>query len=291
VASNGTSGVSAWLGDGGGSWEYVSSGLPTTGSFLGVAIGDVDNDGDGDIAAAGDNNWGYNVFIGNNGRDWTEQSQGLASTVTAVGVELEDINNDDNLDFITNAMTDEIRVYTGNGGQGGTMSWTDESTGLTDAEGLFCQIGVADVDGDGYKDLLHVDSHGTGIYLYTSSDCDSECTWTRWETDLPTQGDYSGAWISDLDRDGDNDLVVSEIGNSKGVEVYLADANFGPLPPIANASGDVEVYSGRTVQLSGSGSHSPVGFIDAYDWNLTQKPDGSQATLSDETIVDPKRMR
>jgi len=48
-------GIRLWKGNGGSSWIEESSGLPTTGKFIGVDAGDIDNDGYLDIVGVGEN--------------------------------------------------------------------------------------------------------------------------------------------------------------------------------------------------------------------------------------------
>lgn len=61
--------------------------------------------------------------------------------------------------------------------------------------------------------------------------------------------------------------------------------------PIADAGGPyLHVYGwlGNTETLDGSGSLDPDGSpIDAYDWTLVSRPDGSAAALVDPTTVNP----
>jgi hypothetical protein len=58
--------------------------------------------------------------------------------------------------------------------------------------------------------------------------------------------------------------------------------------PIASASSDQTApLVGTTVVLDGSGSTDPDGDRLTYQWELTQVPSGSQASLSDKTAVRP----
>lgn len=65
AAGFGDTGVQLWQGNGGSSWVEVTSavGLPTTGKAIGVAAGDIDNDGYLDVAAVGE---GFGVHVWRN---------------------------------------------------------------------------------------------------------------------------------------------------------------------------------------------------------------------------------
>lgn len=58
-------------------------------------------------------------------------------------------------------------------------------------------------------------------------------------------------------------------------------------PPVANAGPDQTVTIGSTVQLDGGKSSDPDGDRLSYSWRFLNLPTGSQARLSDPTIVNP----
>ncbi|MEK6476867.1 PKD domain-containing protein [Catalinimonas sp. 4WD22] len=51
-------------------------------------------------------------------------------------------------------------------------------------------------------------------------------------------------------------------------------------PPIADAGDDIEVTVGSAAALDGSGSSDPDGDALSYSWSISQRPDGSNASLS-----------
>ncbi|MCR4321626.1 MAG: PKD domain-containing protein, partial [Candidatus Brocadiaceae bacterium] len=98
--------------------------------------------------------------------------------------------------------------------------------------------------------------------------------------DMPVQARYVRVWQV-------NSLVhaTTEYPALAEVEVYGETAQNSA--PVANAGADQTVYVGNTVTLDGSGSTDVDGDLLTYSWAFTTKPDGSTATLSGTTTVNP----
>lgn len=80
-------------------------------------------------------------------------------------------------------------------------------------------------------------------------------------------------------------VVVFTAKDSLGQEASAAiQVNALLAVPIANAGADISVALGGVVNLDGSGS---TGTITSYSWNILSTPAGSNATLSDNSIVNP----
>ena len=93
-----------------------------------------------------------------------------------------------------------------------------------------------------------------------------------------------------------------ELFNNVGVKVKTTESfNFGDLSkcggdivppsnhePVANAGDDKKnISKGAEVHLSGNASYDVDGDTLSYLWSFVSKPNGSSATLSDATIVNP----
>jgi len=127
-----------------------------------------------------------------------------------------------------------------------------------------------------------------------SSDVDGDLLTFNWS--LISIPDGSTAIISDpaavtpvLEVDGPGSYVVQLIVNDGTVDsgpdtVTVTTENSSP---IADAGPAQTVFVNGTVQLDGSSSSDADGDLLTFMWSFTSRPDGSTATLSDSTLVNP----
>jgi hypothetical protein len=81
---------------------------------------------------------------------------------------------------------------------------------------------------------------------------------------------------------------LTSVGFWSGTQVPAIEAALAAnTAPTANAGPDQEVATGVEVELDGSGSSDINGDTLTYAWTLTSVPEGSTATLTGATTVDP----
>ncbi len=221
-----TPGIYVFKGDGDGGFTDVSasSNLPTQGKWRGVAVDDVNGDGNIDLAATSGygSSYGIHVYTGDGTGTFTDNSVGLPGNEnTDSSVIFSDFNNDGDLDVATGGYPG-VSVYLGNGGSGGAMSWSESSSGLPSER--FTGVKAADVDNDGSMDLV-ISSYdaGSGVGLRAYRNVNNAASWSSASTGLPTEGEYIELSAADFDEDGNIDLITGGVLSYGGIRVYYGD--------------------------------------------------------------------
>ena len=301
TSTGGDGGIRVYYGSGSDpiTWTSNSVGLPTSGEYSGIDVGDLNDNDLKDIATVGYGAGGLHIYTQNDGGNgWTDRSSTLpdnAKSGRMISVAISDLNNDGDMDIIYGKSDNGgLLVLLGNGGgsPGGTdFVWVEADDALPSSAqgGRFGQIQLADIDKDGDLDLLAAKSNsGLRLYLGNGSEEPGDHVAFTEVTGkgLPTSGTFYGATYLDLDDDDDLDVAGATWG--RGVEVYGTSLDSDDLKPVADAGGDQELLTGEEVELDGSGSFDPEdGGVSSFEWT----PDAGNpedVTLSDSSAERPE---
>ncbi|WP_210513857.1 FG-GAP-like repeat-containing protein [Hymenobacter terricola] len=220
VGNNNDNTVSVRINSGLNSGAFVTPATGATVSIaafpLGMAIGDVDGDGDLDFFTASyGGGTGNTVSLRlNNGNGvfsapavGAEITVGIAPVQVAVG----DVDADGDLDMVTcNYYSNTISVRLNNGSGTFLTPAANAEVGVgTNPE----HVALADVNGDGYLDLLSADqnSNGVSIRLNNGSGVFAAPA-TNAQVSVGSQP--SGLAVGDLDGDGDMDFATGNYGSA-----------------------------------------------------------------------------
>jgi len=190
-----------------------------------VAAGDIDLDGDIDIAASSGGK-GVQVLL-NEGEGRSFRRLTLATgTYEDTGIALGDVNHDRRLDVIVSNHPGETpRLFLCNASGEARFSEAYQDA-LKMPAAIGYRIAVADLDGDGRNDLAIGTSHGLRLFLGNGCRGD-ESTWWR-PLRLSARGSQTmQVSLGDIDRDGKPDLSFS---SESGIHILLnlGSGDFAP---------------------------------------------------------------
>ena len=181
-----------------------------------------------------------------------------------------------------------ILASCGGGGGGGETSLPPPPSG----GGTQNSVPTANAGPDQSSEVgLLITLDGTG-----SSDPDGDTITYAWEFESkPSDSQVSlsdgsaqnPTFTADVIGDYVVNLVVSDGTASSDPDTVTVQISAANQPPVADAGPDQSVTTGDSVTLDGSQSLDPDEDLITYAWEFSQLPDGSAATISDATIVNP----
>ncbi|MDX8384359.1 MAG: FG-GAP-like repeat-containing protein [Ghiorsea sp.] len=219
-------GIFVLLNDGQGGW-ISGVGPMVKGVFTGLAVEDINADGNLDIVASRrgglgtieekDENWrqvgGAHIWYGDGNGRW--EPEVLPADGDAESITVADVNDDGELDIILGLYQHGIKMWLGDAG-----SW--KSVQIL-GHGTWSDIRVGDLDGDGNKELIASSSVGKGMAVWTWN-------WGRFIAEaalVPDYGVYHDIDLGDIRNNGQ--LEIASTRSDGGVEVWSSN-RARPLP-------------------------------------------------------------
>lgn len=260
----------------GGTWEPFGTGLPGDGSEMyygAIGLGDVNGDGEMDIAAPIPSRWyevdfslnGIEIYTGNGNGGFSYHHK-IVLDDTQLGssneAEIVDLDGDGNSDIVASTYTG-VNVWFGDGS--GT-NWEESSPAhLKNTE--ISGVGIGDLDGDGLLDIVGTPyQRSEDIEMYVQGALRS---W-RDVTFKQTSAGF-GTKILDVNLDGKNDVVYGT--SDEGIKVWLGQGEVTVTGfPCTEASSGLPDSDGQWDQ------------IELADINGDDLPDMIAACNSRETV-------
>ena len=261
-------------------------GYSTSYQAPGVALGDLDGDGDLDAFVVNQNSSlthgpepdtgePNRVFLNNNGV-FTDSGQTLGNEISGQ-VQLGDFDNDGDLDaFVTNFGPNELWLNDGNG--------TFTNSGQTLGSGISIDVSIGDVDGDGDMDAVvanATDGSSPGGEVWINQGLHTG-TFVNSATAVWDTISAFGIDLGDVDGDGDLDAFVSQGENAAGFG--------GEEKLLLNQGNGTFVDSGQSLGASHSfgvvlEDFDSDGDLDAFVTGAREFPPGS----GPDGVRDPNR--
>jgi len=177
-----------------------------------VALGDLDRDRKLDVVLRGDTGSTVTLFRQRGPESWRRRDLALGAETR--GLALADIDKDGFLDIVVGG-----RWLRNPAGKIFSQPWQRRSFGAWSPEAA---LDVGDLNRDGRPDVVMTASEGEGrISWFENPANPRRPRWKEHVIDLGPLDSAQGVRLADLDRDGDLDVVTSEIRGGGRLLVYL----------------------------------------------------------------------
>lgn len=204
------------------SFVQAAKGLPEEGEWKSIpSIGDVNEDGLGDIAVLPRKGTGPKIFLSDGVGGWTDASEELkypTKISCGIGTRLADIDRDGHIDLLFADHCEGVFVFRGDG----KGHWTAASEGIPRNIPGVNDADAGDLDGDGLTDIVAVSAFTNGFLVLKGQ---PDGSWMIWPgTGLPDSGLGFAVRLVDVTGDGLLDVVTS-------FQPTSAERRASPPPP------------------------------------------------------------
>jgi Calx-beta domain/FG-GAP-like repeat len=212
----------------------------------GVSTGDIDGDGDLDIATSspGDDTIAWYENTNGDGSSWTFDEV-ATSAANASSVEIGDLDGDGELDLVSSSSADDtIAWYENTNGDGSAWTPADINTNANGAN----SVALGDLDGDGDLDIASSSLLDDTIAWYNNT-AGNASAWTP--TNISTTQDGASSVVA-ADFDGDGDLDLASASSISNDVVWFA-----------NTAGNASTWTPNNIDLTANGALAlAVGDLD-----------------------------
>ena len=246
-----------WLGDGKGGFAHGTDLTVSTG-IQSIAVGDLDQDGNPDIAIVGGTG-SMLVFLGKGDGTFTASSQNpIATGNMPYKVVIAEVNTADRFpDIVTGNQNDaSVSVFLGNG-DGTFRARQDFAAG-----GPVTDVDVGDLDGDRKPDIVTGNGSSASFSVLPGN---GDGTF-QGHQDHPADSRVGGIALGDLDEDGMLDVAVANNGtNVYGIYLGKGDGSFA-APVYYEANNGAGPANIQLIDMDGDGHLDLVNSVDGSDF-------------------------
>jgi hypothetical protein len=180
-----------------------------------------------DIVLVNDSGMKYYENKGGNPASWQDRSTGLQTWGMFTAVRVADMNKDGLNDIVVTDYSNNEYLYIQS--TSGNL-WQDYGAGI-DPPGSALGVAVGDVNADSHMDIVYgTKTDGLKCFLGNSGGGSggTAFVWTSADTGLPTGNQYCTIQVTDIDYDGDLDIVAPRSSGSGGMRIYFGNGSENP---------------------------------------------------------------